>query len=256
MASIRLNTADATNSTRPMPPGCSPHLYKKEPGLADAIGAISACATVTSWQNRQRKRKFPKRERGLEIVYGFNYRDVADDGWLSDVPSTQFRSVVSGRFKPIAPKPYEPWPEPFRAFDLHQPDTWCKLGFPAVVWDSFRFKLQLHRLPSGTFGFTWERAVERYDVPLRHGVFDRYREISRKVRLKNGKSATWKPIGRAIPIWDWDIRPLGYRPAALVPGARHLDRLGSNTGALPDTRDSRRQPPRGLQRVKNGFRPI
>jgi hypothetical protein len=188
------------------------HLYKKEPGLVDAIGAISACGTVTSWQNRQRKRKFPKRERGLEIVYGFNYRDVADDGWLSDVPSTQFRSVVSGRFKPIAPKPYEPWPEPFRAFDLHQPDTWCKLGFPAVVWDSFRFKLQLHRLPSGTFGFTWERAVERYDVPLRYGVFDRYREISRKVRLKNGKSATWKPIGRAIPICDWDIRPLGYCP--------------------------------------------
>ena len=104
------------------------HLYEKEPGLRDAIGAISACGVVTSWKNRQQKRKFPKRERGLEIVYGFNYRDVADDGWLSDVPSTRFRSVVSGRFKPIAPKPYDPWPERFRPFDLHLPDTWRKLG--------------------------------------------------------------------------------------------------------------------------------
>jgi hypothetical protein len=49
-------------------------------------------------------------------------------------------------------------------------------------------------------------------VPLRYGVFDRYREISRNVRLKNGKCATWKPIGRAIPISDWDIRPPGYWP--------------------------------------------
>ena len=97
------------------------HLYEKEPGLREAIGAISACSTVTSWQNRQQTRKFPKRERGLEIVYGFNYRDVADDGWLSDVPSTRFRSVVSGRFKPIAPKAYDPWPERFRPFDLHKP---------------------------------------------------------------------------------------------------------------------------------------
>jgi hypothetical protein len=78
------------------------HLYEKEPGLGDAIAAISACAALTSWKKRQQTRKFPKKERGLEIVYGFNYRDVADDGWLSDVPSTQFRSVVSGQFKPIA----------------------------------------------------------------------------------------------------------------------------------------------------------
>ena len=83
------------------------HLYEKEPGLGDAIGAISACAALTSWKKRQQTRKFPKRERGLEIVYGLNHRDVADDGWLSDVPSTQFRSVVSGRFKPTAPKPYD-----------------------------------------------------------------------------------------------------------------------------------------------------
>ena len=173
------------------------HLYEKEPGLADAINAISACGTVTSRKKRQQIRKFPKRERGLKIVYGFDYRDVADDGWLSDVPSTQFRSVVSGRFKPIEPKPYDPWPERFRPFDLHLPETWRKLGLPTVVWDALYEPM---------------RTVDRYDVPLRYGLFDRYREISRKVRLKNGKCVTWKPIGRATLIWDWDTRPLGYYP--------------------------------------------
>jgi hypothetical protein len=110
------------------------------------------------------------------------------------VPSSRFRSAVSGRFKPIEPELTD---EPFRPFDLHLPQTWRKRRFEAVTWAALYEPM---------------RAVERYDVPLRYGVFDRYREICRKVQLKNGKSATWKPIGRATLIWDWDTRPLGYYP--------------------------------------------
>ena len=182
------------------------HLYDKEPRLREAISAISACSTVTSWQNRQQTRKFPKGERGLEIVYGFNYRDVADNGWLSDVPSTKFRSVVSGRFKPIAPKAYDPSPERFRPFHLHEPNTWRKLKISEVEFPHFWDAL-----------YEPMRAVERYDVPLRYGMFDRYRAISRKLRIndhpESGRSRyrTWR-IARAIPFNDRPIWALGHCP--------------------------------------------
>src|SRR5262245_50373015 len=177
------------------------HLYENEPGLADAIGAISVCATVTSWQNRQQTRKFPKRERSPETVYGFNYRDVADDGWLSDVRSTRSRCVVSGRFNPIAPKPYEPWPEPLRPFHLHQPETWRKVGLPFVDWKVL---------------YEPARSVDRYDVPVRYGMFDRYRPISRKVPQKDGKPKTWR-IARAIPFYDRLVWALGHVPQHWYP---------------------------------------
>jgi hypothetical protein len=187
------------------------HLYEKEPGLKDAIGAISACGTWTSWKNRQQTRKFPKRERGLELVYGFNYRDVADGGWLSDVPSTRFRSVVSGRFKPIAPKAYDPSRERFRPFDLHQPATWRKLRTPEVAYPNFWDAL-----------YEPMRVVDRYDVPLRYGMFDRYRAISRNVRIKDhpetGKPRyrTWR-IARAIPFYDRPVWALGHVPQHWYP---------------------------------------
>ncbi len=199
----RLDKADASRMLA--------HLYEKEPELQDAIDAISACAATTSWQNRQRKRKFPKRERGLEIVYGFNYRDVADDGWLSDVPSTRFRSVVSGRFKPIAPKAYDPWQERFKPLDLHEPDSWCKLKLPEVAYPHFWDAL-----------YEPMRVLQRYDVPLRYGMFDRYRAISRKVRITNHpetgkpKYRTWR-IARAIPFYDRPVWTLGHVPQLWSP---------------------------------------
>ena len=145
---------------------------------------------------------------------------MADNGLVIRRPSYPFRSVVSGRFKPIKPKPYDPWPERFRPFDLHRPETWRKvdsaLGWAFLVWDALYEPM---------------RAIERYDVPLRYGVFDRYREISRKVRLKNGKCVTWKPIGRAILIWDWKIGRSDITRSAVTPrrifgsaGIRHMAR--------------------------------
>jgi hypothetical protein len=40
------------------------HLYEKESGLADAIGAISACAAGIFWQNRQQKSKVASTREG------------------------------------------------------------------------------------------------------------------------------------------------------------------------------------------------
>jgi hypothetical protein len=179
------------------------HLYEKEPGLADAIGAVSACAATTSWQNRQRNRKFHYRERGVQIVYGYDYRDVADHGWLSDMPRSGIRSYRSGRFKPIEPIAHEP----FRPLDLHLPETWRKLGFSEVDWDALYEPM---------------RAVRRCDVPLRYGMFDRYRAISRKLRIKDqpetGKPRyrTWR-IARAIPFYDRLVWALGHCPQHWYP---------------------------------------
>jgi hypothetical protein len=197
------------------------HLCDKEPGLADAIDAISACAKLVSRQNRQQTQKFRNKREGVRIVYGHDYQGVEDEGWLSEVPNSGIRSYRTGRFKPISTKhgdlidskwwtlkwnpPKEPQilvQEPFRPFDLHKPETWRELEFAAVDWNALHEPL---------------RAVERYDVPLCDGLFDRYREISRKVLLKNGKSVTFKPIARAIPISDWDTRPLGYHPQLWYP---------------------------------------
>jgi hypothetical protein len=173
------------------------HLCQKEPGLADAIRAICDCATMTSWKNRQQQKNLQDRERGISIVYGYDYKDVVDNGWLSDESGGKYRSVFSGRFKPIAPKPYEPYPEPYIPFDLHQPGTWRQLGFPSVDWNTL-------------YEPTW--AIERYDLPLRFGVYDQYRDLSRSVLLKDKTNREVWRIARAIPILDWDARPLGYCP--------------------------------------------
>jgi hypothetical protein len=188
------------------------HLYEKEPGLLDAIVAISACGTVTSWQNRQENKKFPNRER-VEIVYGYDYQDVADNGWLSDVPSSRFRSVRSGCFKPIEQKFTH---EPFVPLDLHLPETWHKMQVhrqPLVFADGRYCSERLQRV------LDWYepmRAAQRYNVPLCYGVYDRYRELSRTLQFKDG-SPKVKRIGRAIPILDWDTRPLGYCPQHWYP---------------------------------------
>ena len=58
------------------------HLYEKEPGLADAIGAISACSAVTSWQNRQQKQKLYDKREGVTLVFGIDYSETPDHGGL------------------------------------------------------------------------------------------------------------------------------------------------------------------------------
>ena len=191
----KLDKADASRMLQ--------HLYEKEPGLADAIGAISACATVTFWQFRQRQQLFRNKERRPRIVYGWEYRESTDNGELCDYAGS-IRSIVNGRFKPSALLRDVLYDEPSEPLDLHRPATWTR-RWTWTHWD---------REPVGFWDALYEpmRAIELYDVPLRYGVFDRYREISRNVRLKNGKCATWKPIGRATLIWDWDTRPLGYYP--------------------------------------------
>jgi hypothetical protein len=191
------------------------HLDEKEPGLVDAMGAISACATAISWQNRQQQKLLRhKREGGIRIKYGYDYRDVADNGWLSDVPSSRFRSVSSGRFKPIEPlarldllRP-ETRRKPSKPFNLHRPGKWRR----PWAWTHWE------REPVNFWDALYEpiRTVERYDVPLRYGVYDRYRDLSRNLTFKDGKQMT-RSIARAIPIWDWDTRPLGYHPQYWYP---------------------------------------
>jgi hypothetical protein len=61
------------------------------------------------------------------------------------------------------------------------------------------------------------RVADRYDVPLRYGVFERYRAISRKLRIKDhpetGKPryGTWR-IARAIPFYDRPVWAMGHVP--------------------------------------------
>ena len=86
------------------------HLYEKEPGLRNALDAISACAAVTSWQNRQQKRMVSN---SVKIIYGWNYEDVPDYGWLSGLLHD----------------------EPFTPFNLHEPSAWHGL-VNSLVWGS------------------------------------------------------------------------------------------------------------------------
>ena len=138
------------------------HLYEKELGLADAIGAICACAAMTSWQNRQGKRRRRYKGEGgknAKLVFGFDYNNVAERGeWLADTSASSRKSYTTGaaasiadvnvipnymRNDPIRPETgYAPSKPPF---DLHEPATWYasanlsippKQRLPLHYWDA------------------------------------------------------------------------------------------------------------------------
>ena len=178
------------------------HLYKKEPGLADAIGAISACAAATSWQNRQQKQKLCDKREGVKLVFGFDYGEAPDHGgWIKladlsagrvksyrtgkaesiavwdDIPLSRFRAVSANRFDRIHLPQYLDRPKTWRVaskpFDLHEPATWYASDDLSIP--------RKQRLPLHYWNALHEpmRAVRRLRHPL-----DRYRAISRKVKLK------------------------------------------------------------------------
>ena len=204
-----LDPADATRMLA--------HLYQKEPGLADAMGAISACSAMTSWQNRQQTGVL---RNSVRMIYGWNFNDVPSNGWLSGYSAGGVRRTSGSSFAPVGLIP----DEPFRSFDLHQPEKWRKshdVGF----WNALHEPM---------------RPVERYDLPLR---FDEYRPISRQVLEKEkSKPTTWS-ISHAVPICDWETRPLGHCPHTWYPVSdiwigwdptrARYDRLDVDHGLVP-----------------------
>ncbi len=196
------------------------HLYEKEPGLKDAIGAISACGTVTSWQNRQQKQKLCDKREGVTLVFGFDYSEAPDHGgWIKladlsagcvksyragktesiavwdDIPLSRFRTVSANRFERIHLPQYldrpKTWRVPSKPFDLHKPATW----FDCETY--YRFAL--------TRPF-WEPFVDPAHPVARYKPLpDRYRSISRAARLKNGGREVWRiarTLDRSRPIPD------------------------------------------------------
>jgi hypothetical protein len=197
-------------------------LYAREPGLREAIVRRSACATTITWQKRQQEKIFlywvrrAKRRSDADLkgtfsdnslVYNLDTTwDVVGDDWLCDYDAGSIRNIYSGRFKPCASvrdATALPGQEdrPSKPLNLHQPKAWHKEGLPLGFWDNLRE-------PTPT--------VERYTLPTFYGIYDRYRAMSQGVKLKNGKRATWR-IGRALPIFNWMARPLGYCPQERAP---------------------------------------
>ncbi len=178
------------------------HLYKKEFGLADAIGAISACGTVTSWQNRQENRR--RRYKGgggknATLVLGTDYSNVADRGeWLADTSAGSRKSYTTGaaasisdvgaipkcmRNDPIRPETgHAPAKPPHR---MHRPSTWRRESLPIGFWDAFVS-------PARAVGLLKPR-------------FDRYRETKRTLKYKGSKQKKSKIVAR---ILDGTVLPL------------------------------------------------
>jgi hypothetical protein len=172
-------------------------LCGEEPGLTDTLKVINACNNFVIWQKRQQKQMLHnKRERRARVLYGYNYLDVVDAGeWLPDYDAGSIRSIYSGRFKPcemardaLTLRGQEETP----ALDLHEPDTWRDVQVPQhpLVFADGRYSTE--RLPPVLdWNSLYEpmRKVQRYE-PLP----DRYREISRTVRLNEDH-------GRKVKVW-------------------------------------------------------
>ena len=182
------------------------HLYEKEPGLADAIGAISTCAAMTSWQNRQENRRRRYKEgRGKKaiLVLGADYSNVADRGeWLADTSAGSRRSYTTGIAASISDAGAIP---KYMRNDPIRPETGCAPSRPphrmhrASTWR--REKLLI--------GF-WEAFVSpARTVRLLGPRLDRYRETKRTVKYKGCSRKKSKIIARVL---DGTASPLraGY----------------------------------------------
>jgi hypothetical protein len=187
------------------------HLYKKEFGLADAIGAISATAAITSWQNRQenRRRRYKGgRGKNAILVLGTDYSNVADRGeWLADTSAGSRKSYTTGaaasisdvgaipkymRNDPIRPETgYAPSRPPF---DLHEPATWYASDYLCIPRKQ---RLPLH----------YWNAVHDPVRAARHlkPRFDRYRETRRTLKYRDSNRTKSKIIAR---ILDGAVSPL------------------------------------------------
>ena len=180
------------------------HLYEKEPGLADAIGAISACAATTSWQNRQENRRRRYKEgRGKKaiLVLGSDYSNVADRGeWLAETSAGSRKSYTTGaaasisdvgaipkymRNDPIRPETGHAPSKP--PFDLHEPATWYASDYLSIprkqrlsphYWNAFHGSI---------------RTVKRLEPR-----FDRYRETKRTLKYKDSGHKKSKIVARVL----------------------------------------------------------
>jgi hypothetical protein len=187
------------------------HLYEKEPGLADAIGAISACGTATSWQNRQenRRRRYKEgREKSAILVFGTDYSNVADRGeWLADTSAGSRRSYTTGaaasisdigaipkyiRNDPIRPETGHAPAKP--PFDLHEPVTWYASDYLSIPRKQ---RLFLHYWNAF---YNSMRTVKRLEPRL-----DRYRETKRTLKYKASGHKKSKIVAR---ILDGTASPL------------------------------------------------
>jgi hypothetical protein len=199
------------------------HLCDKEPALRNAINAISACTTMTSWQNRQQQQMLCNRERAVRLVYGWDYQDVADNGWLTDFSAGSIRSINGHRFKPIELLR----DEPFTPFELHLPQTWQKIMPDACPpWDALGN-------PS--------RAIKRWEPAP-----DRFRHIKRAVRLHGGRRSTWD-IARAL---DRNAKPIVYWDRHAWPETAGLDPIIWRELDDPGLSEDERRQILGLMPVK------
>ena len=177
-------------------------LCEKEPGLRNGIGAISACAATTSWQNRQQERMLRNKEREVRRIYGWDYENIADCGWLPCLSVGSMRSTYGGRFKPTALLREDP----FQPLDLHEPSTWLGLVDSYPDWGALSEPV---------------RVVARYEAPP-----NRYRPIRRAVRLKTKRRQTMD-VARVL---DGNARPLVYWDRNAWPATNSLDHLRQLTG--------------------------
>jgi hypothetical protein len=72
------------------------HICEREPGLREALNAISACARVISWQKEQQKKAIRLTEREAKLVFGWNRFDVDAETYPSQasVPRKAFDGEI------------------------------------------------------------------------------------------------------------------------------------------------------------------
>jgi hypothetical protein len=160
----RLHNLNRANASRMLA-----HLYEKEAGLRDAIGAISACAAMTSWQNRQQNKLMRLRERGrkeIKLTFGWNNLQIDVEPWPCQASAGSMRGSNPGTkwwlrlIKDKSPRPDHP--------------IWSDATLPLAMWNM------------------------KSEGPRYEPFVDPHRAMSRRIKLKDGKFETWR-IARAIP---------------------------------------------------------
>jgi hypothetical protein len=175
------------------------HLYEKEPGLADAIGAICACAAGTSWQRTEQKRIARNRERArkeVHLIFGLNDpinsiapfpsqastpRMMRDGGGFRNLSLAtaprMVRDPILGGFRYSDDKPVEPEDKP-------------RYWYSDVLADEIALAV-----------FNLRATPIRAASPYRY-----QRPLRRRVTLRSKKTRDWNPIGRAVPMEDRGLR--------------------------------------------------
>jgi hypothetical protein len=154
-------------------------LYEREPGLADAIIGISACAAMVFWQNRQQSKMLRQQESGRKevgLVFGWDRFDDAIEPFPRQVMTLPCMARSGGGFRHL---------NNVKADESEADNT--RVWYADILADEIALAVFNQRA-----------------TPIRAAAPYRFqRPLARAVKLKTSKRGTWNPIARAVPIEAW-----------------------------------------------------